>query len=518
VTGESYQERLALLHLEARRIFGHALQASSIPAAFDRQFRFEGKRLVRRSEGGGISDVASLDGYQKIYVVALGKAALAMLDALVDRLPGGLALAGVCCAPSLPRRERPGIDYYAGGHPFPNEDSFRSARAALHLVQQAGKDTLVFFLISGGGSALFEAPLDKRISLEDTVAFHRALVGSGATICEINTVRKHFSAVKGGRLAVAAPEAAKVSLLVSDVPPNQLDALASAPTLPDSSTVEECREILARYQLLEQFPASVRTFFSGPALPETPGNKQIRRPAPAGRPLTREEAEAMQQGEGIFPTGAKASSLKIDRAPASSQPPGFANSQLHLLLSNGDLIQAAIEEARALGLETVIDNTCDDWDYRDAAQYLLTRFQQLRREYPRLCLLSGGEVTVRLEGKTGAGGRNQQFALVCALELAGRGSITASHSRPLSDEPGAPILDSPIVALSAGSDGVDGNSPAAGALADPTTVARAQSCGLDAANSLKGFDAYPLFTALGDSVVTRPTNNNLRDLRIFLSR
>jgi glycerate 2-kinase len=514
MTGEDYQGRLALLHLEARQIFDHALRSSSIPAAFDRHFRFEGKRLVRLSDNGGISGSVSLDDYRRIYVVALGKAALAMLDTLLERLPGDLSLAGVCCAPSLPRWRHPKVHYYAGGHPFPNEDSFRSAHAALHLVQQAGKDTLVFFLISGGGSALFEAPLDKKISLEDTVAFHQALVGAGATIGEINTVRKHFSAVKGGRLAVAAPEAAKFSLLVSDVPPSQLDALASAPTLPDSSTVEQCREILARYHLLEQFPASVRTFFTDPALPETPGNKKIRRPMLAGRPLSEEEAEATQLGEEIFSFTPELLLSKAGRVPASSQPHGFANSQLDLLLSNRDLVQAATEDARDLGFEIVIDNTCDDWDYRDAAQYLLTRFHQLRREYPRLCLLSGGEVTVRLEGKPGAGGRNQQFALACALELAGCGAITPSHGgRVLSAEPSAPI-----VALSAGSDGVDGNSPAAGAIADPTTVARAQRRGLDAAGSLDGFDAYPLFTALADSVVTGPTNNNLRDLRIFLSR
>lgn len=515
MTGEDYQERLALLHLEARQIFDHALQASSIPAAFDRHFRFEGKMLMRRSDNGGISGSVSLDDYRKIYVVALGKAALAMLDTLLERLPGDLSLAGVCCAPSLPRRRHPKVHYYAGGHPFPNEDSFRSAHAALHLVQQAGEDTLVFFLISGGGSALFEVPLNKKISLEDTVAFHQALVGAGATIREINTVRKHFSAVKGGRLAAAAPEAAKFSLLVSDVPASQLDVLASAPTLPDSSTVEECREILARYHLLEQFPASVRTFFTDPNLPETPGNKQIRRPMQASQALGEQEDEAIDRGEEIFSTAIRAAPSKVDGIFAPAQPPGFANlQQLDLLLSSRDLIQAAVEDARALGFEVVIDNACDDWDYLDAAQYLLTRFHQLRREYPRLCLLSGGEVTVRLEGKPGAGGRNQQFALACALELAGCGPITPSHGgRVLSAEPSAPI-----VALSAGSDGVDGNSPAAGAIADPTTVSRAQRRGLDPAGSLNGFDAYPLFTALGDSVVTGPTNNNLRDLRIFLSR
>jgi glycerate 2-kinase len=500
MTGDAYEKGLARLHLEARQIFAHALQASSIPAAFDNHLRFQGRQLVHHADANGRSGVISLDDYQRIHVIALGKAALAMLDTFLERLPNDLSLAGVCCAPSLPRQRHAKIHYYAGGHPFPNTDSFRSAHAALRLVERSGKDTLVFFLISGGGSALCEAPLDPRISLEDTVTFHKALVGSGAKIREINTVRKHFSAIKGGRLAVAAPEATKFSLLVSDVPLSQLDALASAPTLPDPSTVEDCHEILDRYHLLEQFPASVRRFFTDPDLPETPGSKLGRRPPATGHALTKEEAT--RESEEIFSIASNGLPSEIGPVPPSFESPGFANSQFDLLLSSHDLIRSATEAARALGFDVVIDNGCDDWDYLDATEYLLARFQQLRREYPRLCLLSGGEVTVRLGNETGAGGRNQQFVLACALELAAD----------------SPIPDSPIVVLSAGSDGVDGNSPATGAIADPTTVARAQSLGLDAAGALNAFDAYPVFTALGDSIVTGPTNNNLRDLRIFLSR
>ena len=153
---------------------------------------------------------------------------------------------------------------------LPNQDSFASARAALRLLRATSARDFVFFLISGGGSAMFELPLDPHISLEETQALYQALVGSGATIAEINTVRKHFSAVKGGRLAAAAPQAARFSLLVSDVAPRYLDALASGPTLPDSSTVAECREILRRYHLQERFTPAVRAFFDDPALPETP--------------------------------------------------------------------------------------------------------------------------------------------------------------------------------------------------------------------------------------------------------
>jgi glycerate 2-kinase len=410
----------------ARSIFHHALRSSSIPAAFDRKLRL---------------DSLALDQYDRIYAIAVGKAALPMLDTLRARLPYPLA-GGVCCAPLLPEERVHGVEYFTGGHPLPNPDSFASARAALELLHGRGAHDFIFFLISGGGSAMFELPLDPDISLPDTRTLYQALVGSGGTIAEINTVRKHFSAVKGGRLAAAAPEARKFTLLVSDVAPRYLDALASGPTLTDTSTVAECREVLDRYRLAERFPPAVRAFFEDPALPETPR---------------------------------------------------FTGDPFEILLSSDDLLDAARAQAQTLGYEAAIDNACDDWDYADAASYLLGRFTELHREHAKLCLLSGGEVTVRLKNPHGSGGRNQQFALACAL------------------------AGNDLVVLSAGSDGIDGNSPAAGAIADATTVARAQALGIDAATALAGFDAYPLFSALGDTLITGPTHNNLRDLRILLS-
>ena len=185
--------------------------------------------------------------------------------------------------------------------------------------------------------------------------------------------------------------------------------------------------------------------------------------------------------------------------PSLPETPALLDAPVETLLSSDDLIDAAREMARTLGYEVVIDNSCDDWDYAEAARYLLDRFHRLRVEHPRLCLLSGGEVTVRLGHLHGAGGRNQQFALACAFSLAGRDPAAAG------------------VVLSAGSDGIDGNSVAAGAIADSTTVLRGQAMGMDAASALARFDAYPFFTALGDTLVTGPTHNNLRDLRILLS-
>jgi len=175
----------------------------------------------------------------------------------------------------------------------------------------------------------------------------------------------------------------------------------------------------------------------------------------------------------------------------------FKHTQFDTLLSNHDFVNAARDRAHELGFRVLIDNTCDDWDYADASRYLLKRFHELRAEHPRLCLLSSGEVTVQLGPQPGCGGRNQQFTLASAFDL-------------------AKYEDQPMAVLSAGSDGIDGNSPAAGAIADTTTIARALEYHFDPEASLAGFNTCPLFTALGDTIITGPTGNNLRDLRILL--
>jgi len=448
------QTTLDTLHAEASAIFDYALKACDIAQTFDRHLRFEGKTLYLQSSPLLNPVAIPLDSYKRILIISFGKAALTMLNALLELLPPKMHFRGVCSAPQLPKKRSWHIHYFEGGHPLPNEDSLEAAREALKLLKRARKNTFVIFLISGGGSAMLELPLDAKISLEDTIAFHETLIASGATITEINTVRKYFSAVKGGRLALAAPEAEKLSLLLADVPLRDLGAVASSPTLPDQSTPRDCAAILERFHLLEKFPQSVREYFEA---------------------------------------------LHLDSAPARPlQTEAFANSQFHTLLSNHDFVNAAREHAQSLGYKVVIDNSCDDWDYRDAAEYLLKRFHELRREHPRLCLLSSGEVTVEIDGPAGCGGRNQQFALYSAFDL-------------------AQYPDLSLAVLSAGSDGIDGNSPAAGAIADTTTIARARAFRFDPEATLKEFDTCPLFTALGDTIITGPTGNNLRDLRILLS-
>ncbi len=449
------------IHAVSREIFDRALAACDIPKAFDRHLHFDGKTLVRHPSPRLPSIAQPLDGFKEIYVIAFGKAALTMLNALLERLPPKMHVHGVCSAPEIPKKKNRHIRYFAGGHPLPNEDSLAAARATLDLLKHAKKTTFIFFLISGGGSAMHELPRDKKITLDDTIAFHETLVASGATITEINTVRKFFSAVKGGRLALAAPEAEKLSLLLADVPLRDLAAVASSPTLPDYSTMAECQEILERFHLLEKFPPAVREYFEK---------------------LIREERASARSEEEQKKTAA-----------------AFQHAQFDTLLSNHDFVNAARDHAQSLEYKVVIDNTCDDWDYAEAAKYLLARFHELRAEYSRVCLLSSGEVTVNLGKNPGCGGRNQQFALQCALDL-------------------ARFEGEALAVLSAGSDGVDGNSPAAGAIVDTTTIAQARRCNFDPERILARFDTCTLFTALGDSIMTGPTGNNLRDLRILIAR
>jgi hydroxypyruvate reductase len=426
----------------ARTLFEQALDECSIERAFERKLRV-------------VVDAAALDRLRRVRVVSAGKAAAAMLNALLARLrlPNSCELQGVLIAAERPANLPITIQFFPGGHPVPNEASFAGARAALSLLHAPGATapgaTLCIFLISGGASAMMELPLEAAIPLDDTIAFHRALVHSGASIVEMNCVRKHFSAVKGGRLALAAGAAQTISLLVSDVPPAHLDALGSGPTIGDSTTVAQCREILARYNLLDHLPPSVRSFFLSPDLPETPK-----------------------------PSDLAARTCK--------------------LLDSDDLAEAARIHAASLGFHAVIDNACDDWSYDAAADYLLNRLRELRRQHSRVCLISAGEVTVHVtdSAANARGGRNQHFALYLATQL-----------RP---------DDGPLAILSAGSDGIDGNSDAAGAIVDEHTIDH-DATRNSAQHALAEFDSSSWLSAVGATVVTGATGHNLRDLRILLA-
>jgi glycerate 2-kinase len=278
---------------------------------------------------------------------------------------------------------------------------------------------------------------------------------------------------------MAAPDALKVNLLLPDVPLRTLDALSSGPTSPDHSTVAEVRTLLEKYHLLAKFPPSVSAFFERTDMPESPGNKSWRPP--------------------FLPRFAKSEPAPPRRIVSmTDEDEAFHDSVFEILLSSHDLVESARNLAQQAGYHTVVDNSCDDWDYAEAARYLLGRFHALRAIHPRLCLISVGEVTVTMDRTPGAGGRNQQFVMACALDL--------------EKYPGERLT-----VLSAGSDGIDGNTQAAGAIADPTTVERAHAFGFHLKASLAAFNACPMFTALGDAVITGPTGQNLRDLRLLIA-
>ncbi len=435
------REKLALdMRVTARHLFEHALTEASIDRAFQRHVDCD-KGVLRICE-----DLHDLDSYNRVLVISIGKAAHAMVNSL--EMQAGNRFEGIVASSFDPVSQVRGFRYFRGGHPLPNQESIRAAEAMLKSLSAQNASSLVIFMLSGGGSSIAEKPIDDEISLADLVATYKALVLSGAPIAEINTIRKHLSAVKGGRMAVAAPAAQQVSLLVSDVPDNTPNALASGPTMPDSTTVEDCYTITEKYGMLEQFPVSVRELFQRHALEETPKSDDL----------------------------------------------AFHRSRWWPLLSNASLLDAAEAEAQRHRFSVEIDNSCDDWDYARAADYLLERLRRLRQKSERVCLLSGGEVTVKVENG-GIGGRNQQFAMACATKISGEA----------------------ITVLSAGTDGIDGNSPAAGAIVDGSTLDRALARGLDPGSHLAGFNAYPFFEALGDAIVTGPTGNNLRDLRILLA-
>jgi len=427
----------------AHQVFHRTLNAIDIAATLRTNLIRHGDRL---SIGDETLDLRSFDA---VLLVALGKAAVAMSHTTLEVLDG-IPLRGLVVSGEVIAERDARLSYRTGGHPVPTSASRAAAEAILDLLTSASEQTLVLFLISGGASAMSELPLQRSISVQDTAAFYQALLHSGLPITEMNCIRKHFSAVKGGRLAKAAEPATQITLLVSDVPGNLLDVVASGPTLPDPSTTEECRQILSREGLLRKLPSSVASFFSNPQLPDT----------------------------------VKAN----DRC--------FARSEVRCILSEENLLEQAATIAASDGFQVTVDRTCDDWPNEDAANYLLDRIANLRTQGGRHCLVSGGEISVRLPEQVGIGGRNQHFALTCARAL--------HHSR------------AKVTVLSAGSDGLDGNSPAAGAVIDNHTWAEAQHRGLDPEQHLQRFNSFPLFEAIGASIVSGPTGNNLRDLRLLL--
>src|SRR5271154_4867516 len=383
---------MAELKQLARRIFQETISAIDISEAMQRKLRRAGVVLCLDNAE------VSLPAFANVRLIGIGKAAHAMVEGLASLLGCEYPLEGIVAAPTPPLVAIAGIKYFVGGHPTPDMQSWKGAESILALLRECNEKTVVFFLLSGGGWALVELPLDGKDTLEDVRQLHRALVTCGAPIEAINTVRKHVSAVKGGRLAVAAGRAMKITLAVSDVPAGKESALASGPTLPDPTTVADVRRVIEEFALRDKLPASLLRWMNEGQMPETP-----------------------KAGEAAF-----------------------SNAHFSLLLGLDDLFHPAHHATEANGFVTCCDNTTDDWPVQKAADYLLAQLAEQRKANPgqRVAVIADGEVSSPVRGR-GIGGRNAAFVLACVKKIAGK----------------------KIAVLSAGTDGLDGNSPAAGAVA-----------------------------------------------------
>lgn len=346
------------------------------------------------------------------------------------------------------------IKVYEAGHPIPDQATLDGTEAILNLVKDLGEDDLVLALISGGGSALLELPAPP-LTLDDLKAVNQALLDCGADITEMNAVRKHLSLVKGGRLAQAIWPARLVTLAVSDVIGDPPEAISSGPTAPDPTTFADAWKVVEKYHIYDRLPMNA--------------------------------IQRLKDG-------------LESRIPDNPKPgdPLFERAVYHIIGSNRIMLDAAKSAAESLGYQAEVLTDHLSGEARDQGQRLaaLLKERQAQSPGPPMCLLAGGEPTVTIRGK-GKGGRNQELALAGALELAGSNGC---------------------LLLSAGSDGTDGPTDAAGALAEGTTISRAESMNLNAWDYLNRNDSYPFFQPLGDLVVTGPTRTNVMDIVILLSK
>lgn len=424
-----------------REIFLEAIQELRIDHVMRSALRCSDGLLQFGDESLRLSD------YKKVVVLSIGKAAGRMAEEFVAIL-APQNVSGIVVS-SVETTKAPRYFFrYIGGHPYPNRESFHAASVAEELVSELNEKHLIVYLLSGGGSAVCEKAISETIRFEDSQEFFRLLVTCGADIVEINTLRKHFSAIKGGRLAVAGYPARQVTLYISDVPDGQDSSVASGPTMPDPSTVADCNRIAQDRGLMEKLPQPIRAMFEENTIPETP-------------------------------------------KPGDER---FSTSSYHCLLSNSAAVKAIERRAQEAGWQVEVDLSVDDLPVSQAADQLLARLESLRAKDPSrpAAVITGGELSSPVRGN-GQGGRNQAFVLDCVEKIAGRN----------------------IAVISAGTDGIDGNSPAAGAVADGQTLARAQEAGMSVEDYVNRSDSYQFFKTLGDALETGPTENNVRDIRLL---
>lgn len=418
-------------------------------------------RFVQRDKGhlllgesGETSTRVDLDAFGRIFVVGGGKASAPMARALEelvgDRITEGIVNVKYGFSESLGK-----IEVVEGDHPLPDQKGVRGTARILDLLEGAGEGDLVFSLISGGGSALLPQPVEG-ILLEEKQAVTRALLECGAAIEEINAIRKHISASKGGRMARAAYPATTVNLMLSDVVGDSMDVIASGPFVPDESTFEDAWDVCEKYGLVQDLPDSVRRYLSKGVegeIPDTP-----------------------KPGDKIFE--------KVTN---------------RIIGSNIQALMQAAVEAENRGYAPLILSSTIEGETREVAKVhtaiareILTTGLPLK---PPACVITGGETTVTIRG-TGLGGRNQEFCLAAAIEIKG--------------------LPGRVVLLCGGTDGNDGPTDAAGGIVDPLTVQRGHEQGFSAESSLADNDAYHFLSATGDLLVTGPTKTNVMDVRLIL--
>lgn len=437
------------LRQDAIEIFRAALAAADAGNAVRNQLSLKAGRI----KAGAVT--LPVRNFDRIFLIGAGKAAVQMA-AVVEEITGNGLTAGIVVTKQGHATSRLGrIEIIEAGHPIPNHAGIRASAAIRALLTKLNARDLLLVAISGGASALLSAPAQP-ITLAAKQKTTGLLLRAGATIHELNAVRKHISTLKGGQLASLAYPATVLSLILSDVIGDRLDVIGSGPTAPDPSTFAHAIGVLRKFGLLKTVPAAVR--------------ERLERGARG------EIGETPKLGDSLF-------------------------KHVHNIVigSNRLALQAAAREAKARGFHPLILSSVIEGEAREVAR----THAQICREVAMsgnpvpspACLLSGGETTVTVKGK-GKGGRNQEFALAAALEIDG-------------------LRDS--VVLSAGTDGTDGPTDAAGAIATGETIRRARQRGLDPAKHLAENDAYPFFDALGNLVKTGPTGTNVMDIHVLLS-
>ncbi|MCA9667701.1 MAG: DUF4147 domain-containing protein [Myxococcales bacterium] len=436
-----------------RALVQAALEAADPEAAVQRALRVEGEALLLGETRVALGDI------ERLVVVGGGKAGVPMARAasraLGARVDAGLVIVPHAIAAALPDRRVGAIESAGASHPVPDAQGLAAAQRLADLVDGLGEGDLVLSLISGGASALITAPREP-LGLDDLVRTTELLLASGATIDEINCLRKHVESLKGGQLAARAFPARTLSLVLSDVVGSDLSTIASGPTVGDPTTFADALAIARRRDVLSTLPASVR-----------------------------ELLEAGARGE-------------LDETPAPGDPRLERASAL-IVGSARVAAEAALERCSALGLGAQILTTFLEGEAREVGRALAAVLREIDAAGRPLarpcCLICAGETTVTLRGG-GKGGRNQELALAAAPALAGLENV---------------------LLLTLASDGVDGPTDAAGAFVDGSTMARAAERGLDVATHLRDNNAYPLLEALGDLLLLGPTGTNVNDLTFLIA-